>query len=303
MNGRPQTGGLCDLATDRGIFAILAIDHRDSLRVLLDPSDPSAVPAIELTEFKRAVIEGAGGAASGVMLEPEYSIPQLVGDLPPGIGFLAALEAQGYEGDPYARTTTLLDGWSVRHAAAAGASGAKLLLFYTPEVRDAAARQDALVRRVSAECQSHGLPLFLEPLAYPARAESGAGAPGERRRLVVETAQRLTSLGPSVLKLQFPADAVVDDQSGWADACAELDSVVTVPWALLSLGVSYVTFRLQVETACRAGASGFMVGRAAWGELVAAEPATRRSMAAGLVSQRLTELREIACDLGRPIER
>ncbi len=291
---------LAELATDDGILAILAIDHRDSLRALLDPANPRAVPPGDLTEFKRTVLRGAGHAASGVMLEPEYSIPQLVEDLPDGVGFLAALEAQGYQGDPYARVTSLMDGWSVARAAAAGASGAKLLIFYTPDVPEAAARQDELVHRVATECVAHGLPLFLEPLAYPARGGTER-APGERRRLVVETARRLTGLGPAVLKLQFPADVAVDDPAGWDEACAELSSVLTVPWALLSLGASFEVFEQQVAAACRAGASGFMVGRAIWGELVEADPDRRPELAAGLVAGRLRHLRELATELATPL--
>ena len=69
------------------------------------------------------------------MLEPEYSIPQLLdaGAVPPGVGFLAALEAQGYLADPGAAPTTVLDGWSVAQAAASGAAAAKLLLPYHPD--------------------------------------------------------------------------------------------------------------------------------------------------------------------------
>jgi tagatose 1,6-diphosphate aldolase len=289
------------LATDSGHLAILAIDHRDSLRVLLDPAAPEAVSAEDIRDFKRSVIAGALPVASGVMLEPEYAIPDLVSLVPPDKGFLAALEAQGYEGDPHSRTTNLLEGWSAAQAADAGASGAKLLIFYTPDAAAAAERQDALVREVIASCDAAGLPLFLEPLAYPASPDAPRDAPGERRRLVVEMARRLTELGPAVMKLQFPALAGVDDPAGWDDACAELDEVLTVPWALLSLGVSYDVFRSQVESACRAGASGFMVGRAAWGELIQAAPDARETLARRLVAPRIEELATIARELGRPL--
>ncbi len=293
---------LSRLATDDGLLAILAIDHRDSLRVMLAPDDPASIAAADLTEFKRVVIEGAANEASGVMLEPEFSIPRLVPALPSGTGFIAALEAQGYEGDPLARVTQLYEGWSVAQAAEAGAAAVKLLIFYTPDAPGAAARQDALVRRIVAACRESGLPLFLEPLAYPTAPTCGE-RPGERRRLVVETARRLSRLGPDVLKLQFPAAARVDDPAGWDDACSELDEATAGPWALLSLGVPYDVFRAQLECACRAGASGFMVGRAAWGELIDVPPDQRPGMAAGMVAERIRELRAVACDLGRPLER
>ena len=41
----PIADHLNSLATDRGILAVLAIDHRDALRVALKPDDPGSVPA------------------------------------------------------------------------------------------------------------------------------------------------------------------------------------------------------------------------------------------------------------------
>lgn len=81
------------VATGDGELAILAIDHRDSLRVRA-PADPGSVTAADLTEFKRVVIEGVAQEASGVMLGLEFAISQLTSALPPGAGFIAALEAQ-----------------------------------------------------------------------------------------------------------------------------------------------------------------------------------------------------------------
>lgn len=297
---------LRSLSTDRGVLAVLAIDHRDSLRAVVDPADPESVPAEALVEFKRDVVLGAAGAASGVMLEPEYSIPELVSSLPAGVGFFAALEAQGYGDDPYARHTELLDGWSVADAVEAGAAGAKLLVFYTPDLPEAAQRQDELIRRVAAECRAHDLPFLLEPLAYPASAQEAANPETMRashRRLVVETARRLTGLGATILKLQFPAHPGHDPVDSWPEACAELDEIVREPWALLSAGVDFDTFATQVEIACAAGASGFMVGRAAWGELAGVGPAERRALAASLVHGRVEHLRGIADALGTPWHR
>jgi len=42
------------------------------------------------------------------------------------VGALAALEAQGYLGDPSARQTSLLDGWSVEKAKRLGALAPQL---------------------------------------------------------------------------------------------------------------------------------------------------------------------------------
>ena len=108
------TVGSLDGISDRGTFAVFAIDHRDSLRAFLDPGDPSAIPAETLTALKIELVSAAAGEATGVMLEPEYSIPQVIdaGALPDGVGFVATLEAQGYMADLGTGTTQLLEGWS-----------------------------------------------------------------------------------------------------------------------------------------------------------------------------------------------
>ena len=60
--------GLQTLTTAEGVFAVLAIDHRDSLRAVM-PGEPTDA---EITEFKLDLICGVGERASGVMLEPEF---------------------------------------------------------------------------------------------------------------------------------------------------------------------------------------------------------------------------------------
>jgi tagatose-1,6-bisphosphate aldolase len=288
---------LATTATPEGIFTVLAIDHRDSLRVVLAPDDPAAVSAAQLTELKLALLRGLGERPSAVMLEPEFSAAQAIvaAALPGRVGFLAALEAQGYLGDPEARQTSLLEGWSVAQAARLGASGVKLLVLYRPDSGAVAEGQEAVIAEVVADCARHEVPLFLEPLLY-----ARAGVADDRRALVVETVRRLGALRPDVLKVQFPLDTVaVPDRAAWRDACDELDAASPVPWALLSGGGSYERFRDQLQVACHAGASGFMVGRALWGEYATAPAGDRPGLLERLVRPRFDELSAIARTSGR----
>ena len=101
-----------DGISHNGRFCVLAIDHRDSLRKFLSPDDLDAVSADELTALKVDIVGELAPMATGVMLEPEYSIPQVAdaGALPSRVGFVAALEAQGYLGDLGSAPTTVLAG-------------------------------------------------------------------------------------------------------------------------------------------------------------------------------------------------
>ena len=278
-----------DGISDGGHFAVLAIDHRDSLRAVLAPDDQDSVSAGDIIDLKRELVGALAGRATGVMLEPEYSIPQLLdGTLPAGVGFTAALEAQGYAADPEAAATQILDGWSVEAAAASGASAAKLLVFYRPDRAEHAALQERVAAEILAECRRVGIPLVLEPLFY------GLSDPGIRRAIVIETVERFAAMDPHLLKLPFPVDPAHEhDRSVWAAACAEITERCHMPWTLLSGGGNFESYRDQVAAAASAGCSGFMAGRALWGEAALAPPVERPRIISEVVAPRLAELRSL----------
>ena len=275
------------------------------MRVVLDSEDPQGIPADRLTDVKLGLLRGLGGGASAVMLEPEYSAAQAISSqvLPGSVGFLAAIEAQGYLGDPTARQTSLLDGWGVEKARRLGASGIKLLVLYRPDAGAITEGQDEMIAAVIADCARYDIPLFLEPLAYaiePGLSPDSAEFAAKRRAIVIETAKRLGALGPEVLKVQFPVDTRLEsDRTVWKEACSELDEASPVPWALLSGGDSYELFRDQVRVACAAGASGFMVGRALWGDYVRAPAAEQPGLMERVLRPRFAELSAIAAEYGQ----
>ena len=272
------------LRSEGGGFAVLAADHRDSMRAVLQPDAPAAVPAKAITEFKRLLVNGLASGASGVMLDPEYSIPQLVESLPDGVGFTAALEAQGYAADPEAACVRVLEDWSPTAAAASGAAAAKLLVLYNPD-RPHAQAQLRAAADIRSECRQAGIPLVLEPLFY-ALAE-----PADRFRVVLETVEHFAALEPEVLKLPFPVDPDAETDRGvWASACQAVTARCSVPWVLLSGGGGFEPYRDQVAVAVRAGCSGFMAGRALWGPVVGTVEHQRQSVIRNVVAPRLAEL-------------
>ena len=179
-----------------------------------------------------------------------------------------------------------------------GADAAKLLVYYHPDASNAA-DQERLVADVSDACRAADLALFVEPLSFSVR-EGERLTGDDRRRVVVETARRLTAIGGDVLKAEFPYDAAVTDRERWAEACAELDTSSSLPWVLLSGGVDDATFEAQVETACRAGASGVLVGRSVWAEAATLAPADRDAFLATTGRERLARLAALADREARP---
>lgn len=267
---------IADLADQHGRFSILAVDHRDSLRQFLRPDDPDSLTAEEITVLKIELVAGVADLATGVMLEPEYSIPQVIdaGALPDGVGFLAALESQGYLGEPDKSPTVILDGWSIEQAKASGAAAAKLLLAYRPDGR-LAAEQEQIGREIVAACHAIGFAIAVEPLFY------GLGPDDDRAAIVVETARRFAEMEPDLLKLPYP---------GTPAACEDITEIAAMPWAMLSGGGSFDDFADQFAIAADAGCSGFMVGRALWGEVAKAPPADRSAIITEVVRPRFERL-------------
>lgn len=282
---------LAPLVDERGHLTVLAIDHRDSLRVAFDAEHPDDVPTEDLVEFKRDVVTQLGPQASAVMLDPELSIDQILraGLMPEGVGTVCALEAQGYLGGA-AVTNHLLDGWSPQRAIDVGASAAKLLVLYRPDRGSVSAAQDDLIRSVVDGCAEAGLPLFVEPVPYEVVDVE------DRERTVAASAERIGALGPDVIKMPFPSAA--DHPERWAAACSRVDDLVAQPWAVLSWGAPFELFVRQTEVACAHGCSGFMAGRAIWGEAIGAGDRRRHLAEVGAVRfDRLVE----ATATGRPV--
>ena len=199
-------------ATANGVITILAADHRDAMRTMIDSARPQEVSAQTLTDIKLDIVRSLSDLPSAVLLDPLYSAAQAIasGALAGAVGLLVALEDQGYLGDPYNRETTSLSYWDVEKARRLGGTGVKILLFYHPDAKAVAEKQENYIQAIITDCQRYELPLFLEPISYPLHPETQKNSlefAKERRRVVIESARRLGSLGADVLKVEFPVDA------------------------------------------------------------------------------------------------
>ena len=101
------------------------------------------------------------------------------------------------------------------------------------------------------------------------------------------------------MKVEFPL-LDLTDLDACHQACADLDEAVDGPWVLLSAGVTFEGFRTQVDVAADHGCSGFMAGRAIWGDAVGRLGAEQRAAGAALAARRLDELAEVLRGPGRP---
>ncbi|MDX6560819.1 MAG: tagatose 1,6-diphosphate aldolase [Gaiellales bacterium] len=253
--------GLDMLSDTRGIFALAAIDHRDSLGVAFAAAGyPTPTPG-RIAELKSTIARALAPHATGLLIDVELGAPAIALGAPGPCGIVVPLEAQGYEDVAAGRVTTFLPGFSAALARTLGAAGCKLLLPYRPDHEASAALQDEVVRTAVASCHAEGLPLILEPIVYALPDEQPEAFAAAFPALVVAAATRLQALGPDILKVQFPRDER-GDESEW---CAQLDAACgPTPWVLLGGGGAPEVFTRDLRIACRAGASGFIAGRTLW---------------------------------------
>jgi tagatose 1,6-diphosphate aldolase len=301
MKNRRLTPGkvrrLQTAASSAGVFRILAIDHRGVLLRMMDRD--GRVPAERVTQLKLDVVRTIGSLATAVILDPQYSLLQAIrcGALSGNVGLLTPLESELGVGNSHAQDSKT-PAWSVAQAREIGASGVKLYLSYHPDAGDRTLAQEELVRDVVRQCADEAMPLFLEPVACSIDPDAPTGSvrfANDRRRIAIETVERLGALGPDVLKLQFPVDGRHEpDEAVWRAACSELSDASPVPWALLSAGDPFDMFKTQLQIACEAGCSGFMAGRAVWSEVATTAHSERGMILEETILPRMAALNQIA---------
>ena len=100
---------LVRLGGERGVVAGIAIDHRDSFRVMLERQGLAGLGDADLRELKLRLARVLAPAATAIMLDEEFGGPALdAGAIPASVALIMPLEAQGYETVEDGRTTTLL---------------------------------------------------------------------------------------------------------------------------------------------------------------------------------------------------
>ena len=159
--------------------------------------------------------------------------------------------------------------------------------------------------RLADQCIEEDIALVAEPVSYPIEdKKNGSSEKSDDMKpdLVIETARQVTPLPIDALKAEFPVDIRTEhDDERLLRLCQELNQASRLPWVLLSAGVDFDSFKRQVAIACKAGASGFLAGRALWQEGAQIHSRKERvSFFRNTTAARLRDLTEIADSYGKP---
>jgi tagatose-1,6-bisphosphate aldolase len=289
---------LADIATPDGVFSIIAMDQRNTLRrmfsaVGIDATDDDLVTA--KTDVARALTP----FASGILFDPTYGVPAVTGTgaLAETCGLLVASEPaeRGKFGvEPVTHRDPDLDSrWVLAQGGDANKFFAQLRVDRpapSPGEPDLVGQCLQAVRDVVADCEEVGIPSVIENLVYPLDGEDLSGK--RREDAIIEAARALNEIDCDLLKLEYP---------GSPAGCCRLAEVLDRPWAVLSAGVPFDDFTQVLQIAFdEGGASGFIAGRSVWRESLPLNGGERQQFLADVARPRLERLVAVASDSARP---
>lgn len=253
------------LARPSGGFAMLAVDQREALRDMMSRARSAEISDADMTDFKVSAAQALTPYASAVLVDPEFGWDAVVerAAVDPSCSLITAADRFVAGNGEFVREASFDTSLDYAAMKRQGAKALKLLVLWR-EDQDPQQRVDE-VRRFVAACRELDLVSVIEPVARG----RWDGAPSDVEAGVLAAAKELGSLGADIYKAEVPFKGAESDDRVH-DACRELTDSIDGPWVVLSSGVDADRFPEAVGIACRAGASGFLAGRAVWASVLGA---------------------------------
>jgi len=168
----------------------------------------------------------------------------------------------------------------------AGGDAVKVLAWYRPDADPAVcAAQQGFTRKIGEACAAYDIPFVFELLVYPLPGDGDQTTDYVEHRsknpeLVLDSVRTFAApdFGIDVFKLEspVPAETVPEPNGeGAAEVQALFDEMGRLagrPWVMLSAGAGKEAFKRVLTFAYKAGASGYLAGRAIWWDAFQAFP-------------------------------
>lgn len=274
--------GMRRLADAAGRWKMLAIDQRTPLFGPIAAARGTAeAPFEDVARVKQLLARHLAPLCSAVLLDPIYAYARAIPEIPPQKGLVISYEHSVTENTPQGRKSYPIPHWSVGRIRRIGGDAVKVLVWHRADApAEIRAHQEAFVRRAGEACREHDVTFLLEVLVYPLPGEDAAVMEARREELVIESIRPFTdpAYGVDIFKLEppGPVGAVPDPDGPQAArlqaAYDRMARMLPRPWVMLSAGAGAADFMRSMRYACRAGASGYLAGRAIWAEAFARFP-------------------------------
>lgn len=267
------------MADAAGRFKMTAVDQRPPIKnPIREKRGTAEAPWEDVAGFKEMLIRELQAESSAMLLDPHYAYPRGVTLLDASRGMILTLEDSLFRDTPGGRLSSEIDDWSVEKIKRAGGDAVKVLTWYRPDADPAVchAQQD-FTARIGEACARYDIPFVFELLVYPLSSDAEQTRDyiemkSKHPELVLESVRTFADpkFGVDLFKLESPlaaADVPGVGEPGWEQAqhwFDELGKAAGRPWVMLSAGAGMEDFRRVLTHAYRAGASGYLAGRAIW---------------------------------------
>ncbi len=271
--------GLRRMADANGRFKMTAVDQRPPIKnPIKEKRGTEEAPWEDVAGFKAMLVEELQGESSAMLLDPHYAYPKAISVYSPAKGLILTLEDSVFKEIDGGRLSNEIDDWSVEKIKRIGGDAVKVLAWDRPDSSPAARdHQKDFVARIGDACAKYDIPYVFELLVYPLASDTEQTTDyvemkTKKPELVLESVRTFADpkFGVDVFKLESPLAASdvpgvdgenADDAQKWFDA---LGQEAGRPWVMLSAGAGMAEFRNILTHAFRAGASGYLAGRAIW---------------------------------------
>lgn len=276
--------GMRRLADAGGRFKMLAVDQRPPItNPIRAARGTEEAPYEDVAGFKLMLIDQLQEDASAVLLDPHYALPRGLSLLSPANGMIVTLEDSNFRETRGGRLSTEIGDWSVEKIKRVGGDAVKVLAWYRPDADAEICRaQEDFARRVGEACHRFDIPFLFELLVYPLPGETDqtrdyVEMAAKQADNVLESVRRFADpdFGIDIFKLEspVPASGVGNGEDATVQALFdEMGRLAGRPWVMLSAGAGMAEFEAVLRHAYRAGASGYLAGRAIWAEPFRAFP-------------------------------
>lgn len=266
--------GMRRMSDTGGIFKMTAVDQRPPIKnPIARHLGVDEAPWAEVARFKGLLVDTLQSRSTAMLLDPHYAIPEAMDRLSPALGLIVTLEDSLFEETRGGRLSANIDDWSVDKIKRLGADAVKVLAWYRPDADAAVCQaQKDYVKRIGEACAHHDIPFLFELLVYPLAGDADQTRDylemkGKKSDQVLASVEEFAKpdYGVDVFKLESPVNAADADGSAAVQALFdELGRLAGRPWVMLSAGAGKDEFRNVLAHAFKAGASGFLAGRAIW---------------------------------------
>jgi tagatose 1,6-diphosphate aldolase len=269
--------GLRRLSDDNGRFKMLAMDQTGPIvNPIKQKRGVDVAPFSDVSAVKGTLAKHLAPHTSAVLVDPPFGYASAIDSIPPRTGLILASEWATWVVTEGGRKSSNVPQWDAGEIRRVGGDAVKVNLWFRSDVSDdVREHQLAYLNSVKQACKENDIVFLLEFLIYPFPQEDPNFVVENRTKMVLEALSDPDVMDPEgvdVYKLEAPIHVHnVPDPDGPQGAKTQkifdqMAQNLKRPWVLLSAGAGPEDFLKKLVYAYRAGASGYLAGRAIWAQ-------------------------------------